>query len=126
MSLMWSIPLFSITFLGQALQRRGISGTSLYLSVALCSGLVFGSSEEYLVMIWKAKNIQHYIGRAAVVYIIAPEAALGLWTFQGYQKAGKGNIVAIIWAAISIMWSYLGSALFFWYLIEAKNWNVRF
>ncbi|TFG04952.1 MAG: hypothetical protein EU539_09955 [Promethearchaeota archaeon] len=117
MLFLWAIPFFIIIFTGKQIQER-YSKQKSYWFVGLISFLIFGISEMTIWMIgsWYAQNV-HMIGNAAI-YILIPEIILGLSTFHGYEKIKGKQMWCKILIAFVIMLLYLGSAGFFYFLIE--------
>lgn len=117
MLLLWAIPLFIILFVGQRIQER-YSPKMAYLAVALMALLIFGISEMtmWTVGSWYAQNVI-MIGHMAV-YIIIPEIILGLMIYYTYLTIQEKNHWLKIPAAFIVMLVYLGSAAFFYFLIE--------
>jgi len=114
---LWVIPLFLILFIGQRLQERYSKRIS-YLLVVLMSLLIFGLSEQLMWMLqsWYAQNVL-MIGHIAL-YIILPELILGLSTYYFYEMLKERNHWYKIPTAFIVMILYLGSAIFFYFLIE--------
>lgn len=114
---LWVIPLFLIVFTGQRLQERYSKRIS-YLSVVLMSLLIFGLSEQLMWMLqsWYAQNVI-MIGHIAL-YIIIPEIFLGLSSYYFYEMLKERNHWYKLPAAFIVMVLYLGSAIFFYFLIE--------
>ncbi|MBY8992198.1 MAG: hypothetical protein KGD58_15745 [Candidatus Lokiarchaeota archaeon] len=114
---LWVIPLFLIVFIGQRLQER-YSKRIGYLSVVLMSLLIFGLSEQLMWMLqsWYAQNVV-LIGHIAL-YIIIPEIILGLSSYYFYDTLKERNYWYKLPAAFIVMVLYLGSAIFFYFLIE--------
>ncbi|MFX0001722.1 MAG: DUF6989 domain-containing protein [Candidatus Hodarchaeota archaeon] len=114
---LWVIPLFLITFIGTSFQER-FSKLRTYLVVSLLSLIIFGLAEQTMWMLqsWYAQNVT-MIGHVAV-YIIIPEIILGLSTYIGYRLLQEKNHLIKIPIAFIIMLLYLGSATFFYFLIE--------
>jgi hypothetical protein len=114
---LWTIPLFLIMFIGSRVQER-YSISKAYLIVVLMSFLIFGIAEQtmWILQSWYAQNV-FMIGNLAV-YIIIPEVILGLITYFGYKQIqGKHHLFKVLVAFI-IMLIYLGSAVFFYFIIE--------
>jgi len=114
---LWAIPLFIILFIGQRVQEN-YSNNVAYFIVALISLLIFGLSEMTIWMIgsWYAQNVT-MVGHVAL-YIIIPEIILGLATFGSYQTIKEKNHWLKFPTAFVVMLIYLGSAVFFYFLIE--------
>lgn len=114
---LWAIPLFLITFIGTSFQER-YSKLSTYLVVTLLSLIIFGLAEQTMWMLqsWYAQNVT-MIGHVAL-YIIIPEIILGLSTYFGFKVIQEKSHLFKIPVAFSIMLLYLGSAAFFYFLIE--------
>lgn len=114
---LWSLPLFLITFIGTSFQER-YSKLITYLTVTLMTLIIFGLAEQTMWMLqsWYAQNVV-MIGHVAL-YIIIPEVILGLSTYLGYKIIQQKNHFFKIPVAFTIMLLYLGSATFFYFLIE--------
>ena len=114
---LWVIPLFLIVFIGQQLQERYSRRVS-YISVLAMSLVIFGLSEQLMWMLqsWYAQNVV-MIGHIAL-YIIVPEIILGLSTYCFYELIKEKNHWYKIPFAFIVMILYLGSAVFFYFLIE--------
>jgi len=120
MLLLWAIPFFMILFIGQRVHERYSTNMSYlpYLVVALLSLLIFGMSEMTMWTLgsWHAQNVT-MIGHVAI-YIIIPEVILGLSTYFSYEMIKDKNHWIKIPTAFIVMLLYLGSAAFFYFLIE--------
>lgn len=114
---LWAIPLFLIVFIGSYLHENH-SMLSVYLIVAFLSLIIFGLAEQTIWMLesWYAQNVI-MVGHLAL-YIIIPEVVLGITTFYGYNLILNKNGLFKIPVAFTIMLLYLGSAVFFYFLIE--------
>jgi hypothetical protein len=114
---LWVIPLFVIIFFSQQLQERYSNRVS-YISVILLSLLIFGLAEQLMWMLqsWYAQNVV-MIGHIAL-YIIVPEIILGLGTYYSYELIKEKSHWYKVPLAVIVMILYLGSAVFFYFLIE--------
>jgi len=114
---LWVIPLFIIIFTGNKFQEHYSTKIS-YLTVAGLSLLIFGTAESTIWILgsWYAQNVA-MIGHLAL-YIIIPEVFLGLSTYFGYKAVQEKSHLYKIPVAFIIMLLYLGSATFFYFLIE--------
>jgi hypothetical protein len=114
---LWAIPVFIIVFIGERIYVR-YSKKAAYALVALISLIIFIGSEQTLWMLpsWYAQNVR-MIGHVAV-YIIVPEILLGLAAYFAYQHVTKLSHWYKFPAAFSVMLFYLGSAAFFYFLLE--------
>ncbi len=114
---LWAIPIFIIVFIGERVYVR-YSKRAAYAVVALISLILFAGSEQTLWMLpsWYAQNVL-MIGHVAV-YIIVPEILLGLAAYFAYQHVTKLSHWYKFPAAFSVMLFYLGSATFFYFLVE--------
>ena len=114
---LWVIPLFLIIFLGKQLQER-FSKEIAYSSVILISSLIFVFAEQSMWMLqsWYAQNVI-MIGHLAL-YIIVPEIILGISTYYCYEMIKEKSHLLKIPTAFLIMILYLGSAVFFYFLVE--------
>lgn len=114
---LWTIPLFIIVFTGDRIRERA-SRPAAYGGVAVLSLLIFGGSEAFLWLLpsWYARNVA-MIGHVAV-YILIPEIILGVSAYYCYQAIKSKPLWMKIPAAFLVMQLYLGSAAFFYFLIE--------
>lgn len=114
---LWTIPIFLAVFAGDRVQRR-FSKTAAYISVGAVSFILFAGSEQtlWLLPAWHAKNV-FMIGHTAI-YIIIPEIILGLSAFFAFQQVKNRTFWQKIAAAFLVMQLYLGSAAFFYFMIE--------
>ncbi|MBW1893420.1 MAG: hypothetical protein JRI91_06980 [Deltaproteobacteria bacterium] len=114
---LWTIPIFLIIYSGQRIKAR-YSKTAAYMAVALVSLAIFGVSEQTLWILssWYAKNVV-MIGHIAI-YIIIPEIILGLAAFFCFDKIKEQSHWVKIPCAFLVMQLYLGSAAFFYFLVE--------
>lgn len=114
---LWAIPIFITVFIGERVYIR-YSKKAAYAVVALVSLIIFAAAEQILWVLpaWYAENV-HMIGHIAV-YIIIPEVILGLAAYFAYQHITKLSHWYKFPAAFSVMQIYLGSAAFFYFLIE--------
>lgn len=115
MALLWAIPLFIIVFLGLRIAERQ-SKPIAYGIVALTSFLIFTAAEASLTFVWHAQNVT-MVGNVAL-YILLPEIILGLSAFWSYQSIQAKSHWWKPIAAFLIMLLYIGSACFFYLLIE--------
>ena len=115
---LWTIPLFIIVFLGLRINIRYKSKLLTYSVVGITTLLIFGLSEQTLWILpsWNAQNVQK-IGFMAI-YIIIPELILGLSTFSCYNHIQQSKLWVTFVAAFTVMLLYLGSAVFFYFVIE--------
>jgi hypothetical protein len=114
---LWAIPIFIIVFIGERVYVR-YSKRAAYAAVAMISLIIFAGSEQTLWILpsWHAQNV-HIIGHIAV-YIIVPEILLGLAAYFAYQHVTRLSHWYKFPAAFSVMLFYLGSAAFFYFLLE--------
>jgi hypothetical protein len=115
---LWTIPIFIAVFVGERIQYR-YSPNIAYLAAGAVSFILFAGSEQtlWLLPAWHAENV-FMIGHTAV-YIVIPEIILGLTAFFGFQQVKTKPIRYKIIAAFLVMQLYLGSAAFFYFLIES-------
>jgi len=95
---LWSIPFFIILFIGKEIQKRK-SLEMTYGIVSILAVLIFVSSEVTLVT-------------------IMPELFLGLTVFLCYEFVREKKIWVKIIGAFAVMIFYIGTASFFYFLIE--------
>ncbi len=114
---LWAIPLFIIVFIGTYFQEK-YSMLKVYLIVAVLSLIIFGLAEQTIWMLqsWYAQNVT-MIGYMAL-YIVIPELILGVVALYGYNLIHNNNHFMKVPVAFVIMLLYLGSAVFFYFLIE--------
>ena len=114
---LWTIPIFLIVYSGQRVKAR-FSAPGAYWAVGIASLLILGGSEQTLWMLslWVAQDVV-MVGHIAV-YIIVPEIILGLSSFYCFQQIEKKPHWLNIPGAFLVMQIYLGSAAFFYFLIE--------
>jgi len=114
---LWTIPLFIILFTGDRVNDQA-SKPAAYSCVAVLSLLIFGGSEAFLWLLpsWYAQNVA-MIGHVAV-YILIPEIILGVSAYACFQAVRTSPHWVKIPAAFLVMQLYLGSAAFFYFLVE--------
>lgn len=114
---LWTIPIFLIVYTGGFIKTR-FSEKSAYPAVAVVSLLIFGGSEQTLWMLssWYAKDVL-MVGHVAV-YILVPEILLGLAAFFSFQQVKDKSLGTKLVSAFLVMQFYLGSASFFYFLVE--------
>ena len=114
---LWAIPFFIIVFIGKEVQNRKSVGMT-YGLVSIISVLIFVLAELTLVNLpsWSAT----VVGRTGNLawYIIIPEMFLGFSTFICYNIVKDKKIWMRIIGAFTVMILYIGSASFFYFLIE--------
>ncbi len=114
---LWAIPIFIILYTASRIRARYTPAAG-YAAAALLSLVIFGLSEQTVWMLpsWYAQNV-HMIGHIAV-YIIVPEIILGMSCVCAYELVrGRGH-VAKVPAAFLVMLLYLGSAAWFYFVVE--------
>lgn len=114
---LWSIPFFIILFIGKEVQNRK-SVEMTYGLVSMISVLIFVLAELTLVNLpsWSA-TVNGMTGNLAW-YIIIPELFLGLSAFICYNIVKDKKTWMTIIGAFTVMILYIGSASFFYFLIE--------
>jgi hypothetical protein len=114
---LWTIPMFIIIFIGERVNER-VSQSAAYYSVAAAALIIFGGSEATLWLLpsWYAQHVT-MIGHIAI-YILFPEIVLGASAYGCYQLIKNHPHLVKIPAAFIVMQLYLGSACFFYFLIE--------
>jgi len=114
---LWSIPFFIIIFIGKEIQKRK-SIEMTYLATSILGVLIFLMSELTLVNLpsWTA-TVTGMTGNLAW-YIIIPELFLALSAFICYEYLLEKKIWLKIIGAFVVMIFYIGSASFFYFLIE--------
>jgi hypothetical protein len=115
---LWTIPIFSIIYLGFILMENyKLKYVVIFTSVL--SLLIFGISEMSIWMIgsWYPQNVTTLFGHLAI-YIIIPEVILGSSSFLIYKFIEKKHLLINIIFAFFIMIFYLGNSCFFYLLFE--------
>ncbi|MBD3407439.1 MAG: hypothetical protein GF411_15080 [Candidatus Lokiarchaeota archaeon] len=114
---LWTIPIFTIVFIGRQIQKKH-SYMMSYLVVAILSLFIFVSAEATMWMLpsWYAQNVA-MIGPVAI-YIILPEVILGITAHVAYDIVIERSVFAYVLAAFSVMVIYMGNTSFFHLLIE--------
>jgi len=114
---LWTIPIFLIIFIAQRIRIR-FSENASYFVAAITALLIFGISEQTMWMLssWRAQNVT-LIGHMAV-YIIVPEIILGISAYWCYETIKDMSHWVKVPAAFLIMLLYLGSASYFYFLID--------
>jgi hypothetical protein len=115
---LWAIPLFIIMYIGVFFNENYLKKYAL-LVTSILSLLIFAISEMTIWIIgsWYPQNVIVIFGHLAL-YILIPEVILGVSSFLSFNyieyKAWYHKIIM----AFLIMLLYLGSASFFYLLIE--------
>lgn len=114
---LWAIPLFTIIYVGQLVQKQWADKWVLVIVGALTLA-IFGSAEATMWMLpsWYAVGVT-MIGHVAV-YIIVPEIVLGLSTYITYDIVRERPLWMIAIAAVLVMILYLGCAVLSFFMIE--------
>ena len=114
---LWAIPLFTIIYVGQLVQKRWADKWVLVIVGALTLA-IFGASEATMWMLpsWYAVGVT-MIGHVAV-YIIVPEIVLGLSTYITYDIVRERPLWMIAIAAVLVMILYLGCTVLSFFMIE--------
>ncbi len=115
---LWAIPFFIIAFTGTRMEAR-LGERSALAAVAIAALAVFGISEMTVWMLpsWYAVNLRGMLGHLAL-YILIPEVILGLSFYRACRLVkGKSTALALCYGFL-VMLLYLGSASFFYFLVE--------
>jgi hypothetical protein len=114
---LWAIPLFTIIYVGQLVQKQWADKWVVVIVGALTLA-IFGSAEATMWMLpsWYAVGVT-MIGHVAV-YIIVPEIVLGLSTYITYDIVRERPLWMIAIAAVLVMILYLGCAVLSFFVIE--------
>ena len=114
---LWVIPITLIVYIGRRIETR-FSTPKAYFAVGLASLLIFGGSEQtsWMISAWHAQNVIMVGGTA--IYILIPEIILGLSSFFCFQQIEISPHWLKIPAGFLLMQLYLGSAVFFYFIIE--------
>ncbi len=113
----WAIPLFTIIYVGQFVQKRW-ADKWVFAIVSAISLAIFGTAEATLWMlpVWYAVGVA-MIGHVAV-YIIVPDIILGLSTYITFDIIRERPLWMIAIAAVLVMILYLGCAVLSFFMIE--------
>ncbi|MBN2077986.1 MAG: hypothetical protein JW838_03415 [Spirochaetes bacterium] len=114
---LWTIPVFIIVYAGTRVRERHSPGAG-YLAAALLALAIFVGSEATVWMLpsWYARDV--LMAGHVAVYIIIPEIILGIACLYAYVTRRGSGLPAKTFAAFIVMQLYLGSAVFFYFLIE--------
>jgi len=115
---LWTIPVFMIVFTGLRVKKRR-GNRAAAIAVAAVSLAVFALSELLMGRLgsWHAENVKVMLGPAAL-YILAPEIILGLSAYYVYRAVRKKPFWKTALSAFLVMLLYLGSACWFYFIIE--------
>ena len=114
---LWAIPIFIAVFVGERL-RQWYSTTAAYIGVGGVSFILFTGSEQTLWLLPEKKKKNVFMIGHTAIYIVIPEIILGLTAFFAFQQVKTQGIRQKIIAAFLVMQLYLGSAAFFYFMIE--------
>lgn len=114
---LWAIPFFIIIFIGSEIQKKK-STQFTYLIVSIITVIIFVLSELTLVYLpsWTA-TVTGMTGNLAW-YIIIPELLLGLSAFICYNAITGREIWMNLTGSFIVMILYIGTASFFYFIIE--------
>jgi len=115
---LWVIPLFMISFIGLRMQEKK-TVLWAYILISVLALIIFGFAElsMWILNSWYPQNVKLLFDHIAI-YIIIPEVLLGLSTFYLFVKNKSMKVWILVSNAFLIMLLYLGSASFFYFLIE--------
>jgi len=115
---LWTVPFFIIIYIGKRVEEALDTRWSNAM-VALAALLLFGGSEftMWAIPSWYATNLDVMIGPAAV-YILVPEILLGIAAYQAWRWSWYLSFFRQIAYAFLVMLFYLGSASWFYFVIE--------
>ncbi len=115
---MWVIPLFLIVFIASQVEDVSKNQNSARWAAALVSLAVFVGAEATLwaIPIWHAQNVTQIAGGA--LYLLIPEALLGLHAFLAYKTFGQAGWGLRLAAAFTVMSLYFGGITLFYFLVE--------
>lgn len=115
---LWTIPLFIIIFSGNRVRQTFTEMKAALIVIALAL-LIFGISEGTIWVIgsWYPQNVTTLFNHIAI-YIIPAELILGFTSYYIFTLIEKKNLLFYLPLAFAIMLLYLGSASFFYFLIE--------
>ena len=116
---LWTIPVFIILFISERMYIH-YSSKAAYGTATLASFIIFTLSDQLfrLLPAWYSQHV-NMIGHMPV-YIIVPKILFGLAAYFAYQYTSKLSNWYKFPAAALVMQLYLGSAVFFYFLVELK------
>lgn len=114
---LWAIPVFLIVFVGERVRLR-YSARAGYVAAGAIAFILFAGSEQgtSVLPMWHPVNVA-MIGQTAI-YIVIPEIILGISALYAFQHVKYQPLWRVIIAAFLVMQLYLGSAAFFYFIIE--------
>jgi hypothetical protein len=114
---LWAIPIFIIIYTSERVTQH-VPLQFAYWVAGFLALIIFGVSEETVWMLpsWYAQNVT-MIGHTAL-YIIIPEIILGISSLYAYRQISEKKSWIKIPAAFLVMLLYLGSAAFFYFVVE--------
>jgi ABC-type spermidine/putrescine transport system permease subunit II len=114
---LWAVPIFVIVYSAERVIQR-ISPRYAYWAAALLALVIFGVSEETVWMLpsWYAQNV--IMVSHTALYIIIPEIILGVSCLYAFEQVREKKNWIKIPAAFLVMQLYLGSAAFFYFIVE--------
>lgn len=114
---LWTIPIFIIVYCASRIGAR-FSDTAGYFAAGAVAAALFVGSEQTLWVLssWYARNVK-MVGHVAL-YIVIPEILLGAVAFYAYRVTVDKSIAIKLIGAFLTMQVYLGSAAFFYLLVE--------
>lgn len=117
---LWAIPVFMIVYAGTRISER-FSYKAGYAAAAILALILFGGSEALLWILpsWYAQNVS-MVGHVAL-YIIIPEIILGISCLYCYVSIQTKPHWVKVPASFVVMQLYLGSAVFFYFIVEHLN-----
>lgn len=116
---LWTIPVFIIVFISERMYIRYSTKTA-YLAASLVSFLIFTLSDQFFRLLpsWYFQNVS-MIGHVPV-YGIVPKILFGVTAYFAYQYSSKLSNWYKFPAAFLVMQLYIGSSVFFYFLVELK------
>lgn len=118
MPFLWFIPVFLILYVGCVVERW-FNPALAWVSVLLLTLFTFSLSEHCFQLLgsWHAQNIHYTIGNAAV-YVLIAELILMITAFAWFKAIKDHGWARKIVAAFMLMIVYMGSLVFFYFLLE--------
>jgi hypothetical protein len=121
MPLLWFIPMFMLLW-GFGYLKNMIDKKLSYLIILILGIITFSLSEHCFKILgsWHAaESVKYSIGNAAV-YVLLSELMLIFYACYLFEMVEKKSISEKIIVAFTLMILYMGSLIFWWFVLEGK------
>jgi hypothetical protein len=117
---LWAIPMFVLLYLSSEIAER-IGTASAYAGALVLGMLMFWPSEQLFKDLgsWYATGVK-MVGQAAI-YVLCAEAVLSVVALAVYRAVAPKPFLLKVAGAFVLMLLYLGSLVFFYFLIEVLS-----